>query len=119
MATAAGTEKTVEEFCKQIKELHRQQCEITDRLHGPCILRCANCVPRSNGLGIGPVLHLRGFVRPAPVPEDKSAPKKRLLSAVVKVDNREAKLEMSDAIMEQDLVIEGKPIPVTVETYSA
>ncbi|XP_057976700.1 uncharacterized protein LOC131163897 [Malania oleifera] len=90
MASAA-VEKTEEELRKEIEELHRQQREITERLRDPRGLRrggLAGGGPRNfaaNGA------RQRGFVRPADRTglEDQPPPKRRLSSAVVKVEDGE------------------------------
>ncbi|RZC54182.1 hypothetical protein C5167_013029 [Papaver somniferum] len=88
-------EKTEENLRKEIEELQRQQWEITERLRDPRGIRrggLASNGPRNfNSNGAGNRHQQRGFVRPGgPIdPEDQSAPKRRLLSAVVKVDDGE------------------------------
>ncbi|KAI3951529.1 hypothetical protein MKX01_018645 [Papaver californicum] len=88
-------EKTEENLRKEIEELQRQQWEITERLRDPRGIRrggLASNGPRNfNSNGAGNRHQQRGFVRPGGSidPEDQSAPKRRLLSAVVKVDDGE------------------------------
>lgn len=84
----ATVEKTEEELRKEIEELHRQQWEITERLRDPRGLRLSGNGPR-NFNSNGP--RQRGFVRPADRndSEDQPAPKRRLSSAVVKVEEGE------------------------------
>ncbi|XP_042489366.1 pinin [Macadamia integrifolia] len=88
MGTAV--EKTAEELRKEIEELHRQQWEITERLRDPRGLRrgaLAANGPRNFANGG----RQRGFVRPADrVDSDDQPPaKRRLSSAVVKVEDGE------------------------------
>ncbi|AAD39649.1 EST gb/H77143 comes from this gene [Arabidopsis thaliana] len=79
-------EKTAEELRHEIDELHRQQREITERLRDPRGLRrggFSNVAPRNQGR--------RGFPRPAERNdvEDEPPAKRRLSSAVVKVDGED------------------------------
>ncbi|KAH7655756.1 pinin protein [Dioscorea alata] len=85
MATASA-EKTEEELRKEIEELNRQQREISERLRDPRGLR------RGGGArGSGP-LRQRGLVRPAvDEQEDQPSAKRRLSSAIVKVEDGEIK----------------------------
>ncbi|KAJ4965196.1 hypothetical protein NE237_017045 [Protea cynaroides] len=88
MATAV--EKTAEELRKEIEELHRQQWEITERLRDPRGLRrgaLAANGPRNFANGG----RQRGFVRQADRAESDDQPpaKRRLSSAVVKVEDGE------------------------------
>ncbi|PKI46004.1 hypothetical protein CRG98_033644 [Punica granatum] len=84
-------EKTEEELRKEIDELHRQQREITERLRDPRGLR------RGTFSGAGPRnvaangARPRGLIRPADRAdrEDQPPSKRRLLSAVVKVEDGE------------------------------
>ncbi|XP_076947472.1 uncharacterized protein LOC143619421 [Bidens hawaiensis] len=83
-------EKTEQELRKEIEELHRQQWEITERLRDPRGIR------RGGGTGSGPRNFAaagprqRGFVRPADRnEEDQPAPKRRLSSTVVKIEEGE------------------------------
>ncbi|KAI4299021.1 hypothetical protein L6164_032516 [Bauhinia variegata] len=88
---STAVEKTEEELRKEIDELQRQQREITERLRDPRGLRrggLAGAGPRnfaSNGA------RQRGFVRPADRNDSEDQPpnKRRLLSAVVKVEDGE------------------------------
>ncbi|XP_059653406.1 uncharacterized protein LOC132300388 [Cornus florida] len=88
---SAAVEKTEEELRKEIEELRRQQWEITERLRDPRGLR------RGGLSGSGPRnfsangARQRGFVRPAERTEleDQPAQKRRLSSAVVKVEDGE------------------------------
>ncbi|XP_048437573.1 pinin-like [Pyrus x bretschneideri] len=90
---SAAVEKTQEELRKEIDELQRQQREITERLRDPRGLRKGGLVaagPRNfaaNGAGVRP----RGFTRPADRAdaEDQRPAKRRLSSAVVKVEDGE------------------------------
>ncbi|XP_062029392.1 uncharacterized protein LOC133745350 [Rosa rugosa] len=93
MASAA-VEKTEEVLRKEIDELQRQQREITERLRDPRGLRkgggggSAAAPPRNFGAnGARP----RGFTRPADRAdvEDQPPAKRRLSSAVVKVEDGE------------------------------
>ncbi|KAF3786015.1 Pinin protein [Nymphaea thermarum] len=97
MASTA-MEKTAEELRKEIEELHRQQREITERLRDPRGIRrggLAGIGPRNfganGGRGFGRTGPQRGFVRQGESidPEDQPTPKRRLLSAVVKVEDGE------------------------------
>ncbi|KAI4296282.1 hypothetical protein L6164_036251 [Bauhinia variegata] len=95
-------EKTEEELRKEIYELQRQQREITERLRDPRGLRrggLAGAGPRnfaSNGA------RQRGFVRLADRNDSEDQPpnKRRLLSAVVKVEDGEIP---EDADAEKDV----------------
>ncbi|KAI6678662.1 hypothetical protein NL676_039458 [Syzygium grande] len=119
---STAAEKTEEELRKEIDELHRQQREITERLRDPRGLR------RGGFPGAGPRnvaangARQRGFVRPADRTENEDQPpaKRRLLSAVVKVEDGEiiedaeaAKdVKMRDSLVEGDVVanqIDKKP----------
>lgn len=99
MAAAAAAEKTEEELRKEIDELHRQQREITERLRDPKGLRrggLSGAGPRNFAANGG---RQRGFVRPADRidSEDQPAPKRRLSSAVVKVEDGEIIEDASEA----------------------
>ncbi|CAN6466666.1 unnamed protein product [Victoria cruziana] len=118
MASAA-VEKTAEELRKEIEELHRQQREITERLRDPRGIRrggLAGNGPRNfgtnGGRGFGRTGPLRGFVRPGESidPEDLPAPKRRLLSAVVKVEDGELADEGKgkEAQEEEDVRMESR-----------
>ncbi|CAN6309699.1 unnamed protein product [Urochloa humidicola] len=89
---AAATEKSAEDIRRELRELQRQHREITERLRDPRGLRRGVPGP---GPGPGGPRPLRGFVRPAPGGEsgDQPAQKRRLLSAVVKVDGAETNEE--------------------------
>ncbi|KAG2546610.1 pinin-like [Panicum virgatum] len=89
---AAATEKRAEDIRRELQELQRQHREITERLRDPRGLRRGDAGP---GPGPGGPRPLRGFVRPAPGAEsgDQPAQKRRLLSAVVKVDGAETNEE--------------------------
>ncbi|GLT85961.1 hypothetical protein SLE2022_041260 [Rubroshorea leprosula] len=98
---STAVEKTAEELQREIDELHRQQREITERLRDPRGLR------RGGLSGAGPRNFAangarRGFVRPlqADGTEDQPPAKKRLLSAVVKVEEGEI---AEDAIVGKDV----------------
>ncbi|KAK3184981.1 hypothetical protein Dsin_032267 [Dipteronia sinensis] len=90
---STAVEKSAEELQREIDELHRQQREITERLRDPRGIRrgalSAAAVPRNftaNG-----VRQQRGFLRPADRTdvEDQPPAKRRLLSAVVKLEEGE------------------------------
>ncbi|CAM0875279.1 unnamed protein product [Alopecurus aequalis] len=83
---AAATEKTAEDIRRELQELQRQHREISERLRDPRGLRRG--APPAGPGGPRP---LRGFQRPAAEPVDQPEPKRRLLSAVVKVDDAESK----------------------------
>ncbi|KAL4580648.1 hypothetical protein LXL04_016848 [Taraxacum kok-saghyz] len=88
----AQVEKTEQELRKEIEELHRQQWEITERLRDPRGIRRGGLTgsgPRNFAAG-GPARQ-RGFVRPADRndAEDQPAPKRRLSSTVVKIEEGE------------------------------
>ncbi|GAB4831633.1 hypothetical protein Ancab_005644 [Ancistrocladus abbreviatus] len=107
MANAA-VEKTEEELRKEIEELHRQQREITERIRDPRGLRRGGL--SGNGpRNFGPnAARQRGFIRPADRTDskDEPAPKRRLSSAVVKVEDGEVIEEaeaMKTVIKEVDL----------------
>ncbi|XP_020678109.1 pinin isoform X1 [Dendrobium catenatum] len=92
MASVA-VEKTAEELRKEIAELQRQQWEITERLRNPRGIRRASA---GAGTGVGPGTgaggpRLRGVIRTAPEMEEQPVSKRRLSSAVVKVDGEENK----------------------------
>ncbi|XWS67603.1 hypothetical protein CRYUN_Cryun04dG0020000 [Craigia yunnanensis] len=88
---STAVEKTAEELQREIDELHRQQREITERLRDPRGLRrggLSGVSPRNfaaNGS------RQRGFLRPADRTdvEDQPPAKRRLSSAVVKVEDGE------------------------------
>ncbi|XP_057803886.1 uncharacterized protein LOC131019369 [Salvia miltiorrhiza] len=91
MASTVVAEKTEEELRKEIDELRRQQREITERLRDPRGIR------RGGLSGAGPRnfavngSRQRGFVRPAERndADDQPPAKRRLSSAVVKVEDGE------------------------------
>ncbi|XP_010476600.1 PREDICTED: pinin-like [Camelina sativa] len=90
-------EKTAEELRHEIDELHRQQREITERLRDPRGLRrggFSGVVPRNQGR--------RGFTRHADRNdvEDERPAKRRLSSAVVKVDGE-------DVSKDEELLVDG------------
>ncbi|KAK9111785.1 hypothetical protein Scep_019304 [Stephania cephalantha] len=98
------TEKTAEDLRKEIDELHRQQREITERLRDPRGLRRGgnSNSPRGFGGANGVAGRQRGFVRHADrvnSEEDQPPPKRRLSSAVVKVEDGE---------IEEDVLVEPK-----------
>ncbi|KAL8536081.1 hypothetical protein ACS0TY_011641 [Phlomoides rotata] len=91
MGSTVAAEKTEEELRKEIDELHRQQREITERLRDPRGIRrggLSGAGPRNFAVNGG---RQRGFVRPAERnnPEDQPPAKRRLSSAVVKVEDGE------------------------------
>ncbi|CAN0906774.1 PNN [Linum grandiflorum] len=90
-ASAVAAEKTEEELRKEIDELHRQQRQITERLRDPRGVRRGNLPaggPRNFPSNGAPN---RGFLRPADRNDTADQPpaKKRLLSAVFKVEDGE------------------------------
>ncbi|KAK3149619.1 hypothetical protein QOZ80_3AG0219910 [Eleusine coracana subsp. coracana] len=87
---AAATEKTAEDIRRELQELQRQHREITERLRDPRGLRRGAAGPGPGPVGPRP---LRGFARPAAESGDQPPQKRRLLSAVVKVDGAEDKEE--------------------------
>lgn len=106
-------EKTEEELRKEIEELQRQQWEITQRLRDPRGLRRG--APVSTNGSTAPTPRQRGFVRPADKMdfEDQRAPKRRLSSAVVKVEDGELTEDATGAkdVKEQALSVEGGTVP--------
>uniref|UniRef100_A0A0D6QYP3 Pinin/SDK/MemA protein domain-containing protein n=2 Tax=Araucaria cunninghamii TaxID=56994 RepID=A0A0D6QYP3_ARACU len=113
MASAA-VEKTAEELRKEIEELNRQQWEITERLRDPRGIRRgglvgnnARIVGPAGGRGLG---RGRGIVR-TDKPEIEEPPaKRRLSSAVVKVEDGEIVEEMKkEETKEQDKGADKKP----------
>ncbi|KAL6894431.1 hypothetical protein ACP4OV_008529 [Aristida adscensionis] len=100
---AAATEKSAEDIRRELQELQRQHREITDRLRDPRGLRRGGAGP---GPGPGGPRPLRGFARPAAESGDQPAQKRRLLSAVVKVDGAEDKEEGA-----KDVETEGREEP--------
>ncbi|XP_074285076.1 uncharacterized protein LOC141610732 [Silene latifolia] len=102
MATSTTMEKSEEELRKELDALLRQQREITERIRDPRGIR------RGGGggggfNGVAPRNLHRGFVRPADRMngKDEPPPKRRLSSAVVKVDE-----EGEEAAGEQDSITE-------------
>ncbi|KAI3445671.1 hypothetical protein Pfo_002336 [Paulownia fortunei] len=99
MGSTVVAEKTEEELRKEIDELHRQQREITERLRDPRGIRrggLSGAGPRNFAANGG---RQRGFVRPAERndAEDQPPAKRRLSSAVVKVEDGEIAEEGSEA----------------------
>ncbi|KAL3843717.1 hypothetical protein ACJIZ3_001120 [Penstemon smallii] len=91
MGSTAAADKTEEELRKEIDELHRQQREITERLRDPRGIRrggLSGAGPRNFAANGG---RQRGFVRPAErnEAEDQPPAKRRLSSAVVKIEEGE------------------------------
>ncbi|CAA0839032.1 protein-protein interaction regulator family protein [Striga hermonthica] len=91
MSSTVGAEKTEEELRKEIDELYRQQREISERLRDPRGIRrggLSGAGPRNIAANGG---RQRGFVRPAERndAEDRPPAKRRLSSAVVKVEDGE------------------------------
>ncbi|KAI3497474.1 hypothetical protein L1887_40105 [Cichorium endivia] len=112
----AQVEKTEQELRKEIEELHRQQWEITERLRDPRGIRRGGLTgsgPR-NFAASGPARQ-RGFVRPADRndSEDQPAPKRRLSSTVVKIEEGEIIEDAADASKgddsNKDSAMEGTP----------
>uniref|UniRef100_A0A5B7AF65 Putative pinin n=1 Tax=Davidia involucrata TaxID=16924 RepID=A0A5B7AF65_DAVIN len=109
---SAAVEKTEEELRKEIEELHRQQWEITERLRNPRGLRrggLSGSGPRNFSANGG---RQRGFLRPAERTdsEDQPTPKRRLSSAVVKVEDGEIAEEAAEAPKnpkKKDATVEG------------
>ncbi|KZV17770.1 pinin [Dorcoceras hygrometricum] len=103
MGSAVVAEKTEEELRREIDELHRQQREITERLRDPRGIRrggLSSSGPRNfaaNGS------RQRGFVRPAErnETEDQPAAKRRLSSAVVKLEDGEIADDGSEAAKDE------------------
>lgn len=89
-------EKTEEELRKELFELNRQQREITERLKDPRGLRRGGGGPRSFVANGG---RQRGVVRPAERndAEDQPAPKRRMSSTVVKIEEGEIAEDVSGA----------------------
>ncbi|KAG6491085.1 hypothetical protein ZIOFF_052417 [Zingiber officinale] len=85
MASSAA-EKTADELRKEIQELHRRQREITERLRDPRGIRRGGL---AQGSAAGP--RNRGVVRPAVDAEDQPPQKRRLSSAIVKLEDGEIK----------------------------
>ncbi|XVF00742.1 hypothetical protein REPUB_Repub04eG0027600 [Reevesia pubescens] len=105
---STAVEKTADELKGEIDELHRQQREITERLWDPRGLRrggLSGINPRNFAANGG---RQRGFLRPADRTdvEDQPPAKRRLSSAVVKVedgeiiDDAEVAKEVSDTAVE-------------------
>ncbi|XP_073034323.1 uncharacterized protein [Primulina eburnea] len=114
MGSAVVVEKTEEELRREIDELHRQQREISERLRDPRGIRrggLSNSGPR-NFTG-----KQRGFVRPAErnEMEDQPAAKKRLSSAVVKLEDGEIADDGSEAATD----VKREDLPVEIENTNA
>ncbi|BFG19775.1 hypothetical protein CerSpe_060490 [Prunus speciosa] len=87
---SATVEKTEEELRKEIDELQRQQREITERLRDPRGLRKGGLAAAGPRNFAANVARPRGFTRPADRPDEDQPPaKRRLSSAVVKVEDGE------------------------------
>ncbi|XP_055959885.1 uncharacterized protein LOC126660731 [Mercurialis annua] len=130
MGRTTAMEKTEEELKREIDELHRQQRQITDRLRDPRGLR------RGGGLGgSGPRnfaangARQRGFFRPADRndTEDQPLTKRRLLSAVVKLEDGEivedyaAPKDLKKESAEEENVgdqSDGKPLNLQPSSWS-
>nr|XP_016443489.1 PREDICTED: pinin-like [Nicotiana tabacum] len=103
---SAVVEKTEEELRKELFELNRQQHEITERLKDPRGIRRGGF--SGGGGGGGPRSFVanggrqRGLVRPAERndAEDQPAPKRRISSAVVKIEEGEIADDVSGAPMD-------------------
>ncbi|KDP43620.1 hypothetical protein JCGZ_16907 [Jatropha curcas] len=93
MGSTSAIEKTEEELQREIDELHRQQRQITERLRDPRGLRRGGLAAGGGGPRnfAGNGVRQRGFVRPADRDhtDDQPPAKRRLLSAVVKVEDGE------------------------------
>ncbi|KAI4318786.1 hypothetical protein MLD38_032453 [Melastoma candidum] len=94
MGTSMTAEKTEEELRREIGELHRQQREITERIRNPRGLRrgpLPGAAPRDAAAPAPDGTRRRGFVRPAERDDAQDQPpaKRRLLSAVVKLEEGE------------------------------
>ncbi|XP_077224385.1 protein-protein interaction regulator family protein [Tasmannia lanceolata] len=105
-------EKSAEELKKEIEELHRQQWEITERLRDPRGIRRGGLAVNGRGFGPANGVRQRGFIRPAErvEAEDEPAPKRRLSSAVVKVEDGELVEDAGDGaedVKEDGLAAEG------------
>ncbi|KAK6135425.1 hypothetical protein DH2020_030844 [Rehmannia glutinosa] len=103
MGSTVVAEKTEEELRKEIDELYRQQREITERLRDPRGIRrggLSGAGPRNFAANGG---RQRGFVRPAERndAEDQPPAKRRLSSAVVKVEDGEIAEEGSEAATDE------------------
>ncbi|XWS62553.1 hypothetical protein CRYUN_Cryun06bG0021100 [Craigia yunnanensis] len=106
---STAVEKTAEELQREIDELHRQQREITERLRDPRGLR------RGGLSGISPRnfavngARQRGFLRPADRTdvEDQPPAKRRLSSAVVKVEDGEIIDDAEVAKDVSDMAVDG------------
>ncbi|KAL9174645.1 hypothetical protein ABFS82_02G064800 [Erythranthe guttata] len=102
MDSTVAAEKTELELRREIDELHRQQREITERLRDPRGIRRGGITatgPRNFAANGG---RQRGFVRPAERDEGEDQPptKRRLSSAVVKVEEGEIIEEGSEAAVD-------------------
>ncbi|KAL8061079.1 hypothetical protein ABFX02_02G065000 [Erythranthe guttata] len=102
MGSTVAAEKTEFELRREIDELHRQQREITERLRDPRGIRRGGVTaagPRNFAANGG---RQRGFVRPAERDEGEDQPptKRRLSSAVVKVEEGEIIEEGSEAAVD-------------------
>ncbi|XP_075474528.1 uncharacterized protein LOC142505429 [Primulina tabacum] len=114
MGSAVVVEKTEEELRREIDELHRQQREISERLRDPRGIRrggLSNSGPRNF------TAKQRGFVRPAErnEMEDQPAAKKRLSSAVVKLEDGEIADDGSEAAKD----VKREDLPVEIENTNA
>ncbi|XP_073286946.1 uncharacterized protein [Primulina huaijiensis] len=117
MGSAVVVEKTEEELRREIDELHRQQREITERLRDPRGIRrggLASSGPRNFTANGG---RQRGFVRPAErnEMEDQPAAKRRLSSAVVKLEDGEIADDGSEAAKD----VRREDLPVEIEDTNA
>ncbi|KAJ4840667.1 hypothetical protein Tsubulata_022576 [Turnera subulata] len=117
----AAVEKTEEELQREIDELYRQQRQITERLRDPRGIRRGGAAVGGGAGGGGPTRNFaangarqRGFVRQADRndAEDQPPAKRRLSSAVVKVeegeiveDHREAKEVKQKLLAEEESII--------------
>ncbi|KAM3377624.1 pinin [Capsicum galapagoense] len=119
---SAVMEKTEEELRKELFELNRQQREITERLKDPRGIRRGGF---SGGGGGGPRNFAanggrqRGVVRPAERndAEDQPAPKRRISSAVVKIEEGGIAEDVSGVPTDtnkEDAAVEASPREVPV-----
>lgn len=89
--TNLTADKTEEELRKELEALQRQQREITERIRDPRGLRRGGFSGNSPRNFVPNLPLQRGFIRPADRTnsKDEPPPKRRLSSAVVKVDDEE------------------------------
>ncbi|KAJ8529837.1 hypothetical protein K7X08_036672 [Anisodus acutangulus] len=103
---SAVVEKTEEELRKELFELNRQQREITERLKDPRGIRRGGFTGGGGGQRnfVANGGRQRGVVRPAERndAEDQPAPKRRISSAVVKIEEGEIAEDVSGAPMDEN-----------------